>query len=46
MQKNVPSGIRCRDLNSQPLDFQSPLMTTKPGLTQDVTQVIFMTNSV
>ena len=27
-----PSNIRCRDSNSQPLDNESPPITTRPGL--------------
>ena len=27
-----PSSVRCLDSNSQPLEHESPLMTTRPGL--------------
>ena len=30
--KQCPSCIRCRDLNSQPSDYESPPLTTRPGL--------------
>ena len=30
--KKCPSSIRCRDSNSQPSDYESPPLTTKPGL--------------
>ena len=30
--KNDPSSIMCRDSNSQPLDHESPTITTRPGL--------------
>ena len=29
--KKCPSSIRCRDLNSQPLYHESPLISTRPG---------------
>ena len=30
--KKCPSSVRCWDSNSQPLDHESPLITTRPGL--------------
>ena len=30
--KKCPSSLQCRDLNSQPLERESPLITTRPGL--------------
>ena len=30
--KKCPSSIRCWDLNSRPLEHESPLITTRPGL--------------
>ena len=30
--KKFPSSIRCRDLNSQPVEHESPPITTRPGL--------------
>ena len=30
--KKCPSSIQCWDSNSQPSDFESPPLTTKPGL--------------
>ena len=30
--KKCPSSILCRDLNSQPLEHESPPITTRPGL--------------
>ena len=30
--KKCPSSIRCRDSNSQPLEHESPTITTRPGL--------------
>ena len=31
-EKKRPSSIRCRDSNSQPSDYESPPITTRPGL--------------
>ena len=30
--KKCPSSIRCQDSNSQPSDYESPPLTTRPGL--------------
>ena len=30
--EKCPSSIWCRDSNSQPSDYESPLLTTRPGL--------------
>ena len=30
--EKCPSSIRCRDSNSQPSDYESPPLTTRPGL--------------
>ena len=30
--EKCPSSIGCRDLNSQPSDYKSPPLTTRPGL--------------
>ena len=30
--EKCPSSIQCRDSNSQPTDYQSPPLTTRPGL--------------
>ena len=30
---SCPSSIRCQDLNPQPLERESPPITTRPGLT-------------
>ena len=30
--KKCPSSIRCRDLKSRPLEYESPPITTRPGL--------------
>ena len=33
--KKCPSSIWCRDSNSQPLEHESPPITTRPGLSPD-----------
>ena len=30
--KKCPTSVQGRDLNSQPFDYVSPLLTTRPGL--------------
>ena len=32
LQQKSPSSIRCWDLNSRPLEHESPSITTRPGL--------------
>ena len=38
--KKCPSSIRCQDLNSRPLEHDSPPITTKPGLTKNFCKVL------
>ena len=39
--KKCPSSIWRLDLNSQPLDYASPFLTTRPGLTPYVPKLYF-----
>ena len=34
--KKCPSGTQCQDSNSQPLEHESPSITTRPGLTPQI----------
>ena len=36
LMRKCPSSIRCQDSNSQPPDYKSPPLTTRPGLTPDI----------
>ena len=35
-----PSSILCRDSNSQPSDYESPPLTTRPGLPPKIKEVL------
>ena len=35
-----PSSIRCRDTNPRPLEHESPLITTRPGLPPQVIRIV------
>ena len=42
--KNCPSSIWCWDLNSRPLEYESPTITTRPGLPQDCREECYHRN--
>ena len=41
--KKCPSSIRCHDSNSQPSDYESPPLTTRPGLPPFILEFLLKT---
>ena len=40
--EKCPSSIGCRDLNSRPLEYESPPITTRPGLPAKLTTYLYL----